>query len=115
MKAWPIGQVHLDITRMYVHFVLTEVFLRWICDPEKDRLNRRNHGLPLSIGEVAIADPLALLQPDPHQDGDRWNTIGLAADHLLFVVHTCPDDEMVGRIVSVRKATKHERKVYENG
>ena len=89
--------------------------MRWICEPEKDRLNRRNHGLPLSIGEIAIADPLALLQSDPHPDGDRWNTIGQAGNHLLFVVHTWPDDDLVGRIISVRKATGYERKAYENG
>lgn len=91
----------------------------WTWDDEKDRINRRKHGLPLSIGEVALADPLALSQPDPHPDGDRWNTLAVVAGVTLFIVHTWPDetwpDEMPGRIISVRVATKNERRAYENG
>jgi uncharacterized DUF497 family protein len=39
---------------------------------------------------------------------------------LLFVIHTWPEakfegDEPVGRIISARKATAHERKAYEEG
>jgi uncharacterized DUF497 family protein len=39
---------------------------------------------------------------------------------LLLVVHTWPEArskeaEPVGRIISARKATAHERKVYEEG
>jgi len=38
---------------------------------------------------------------------------------LLFVVHTWPDfeggTEEVGRMISARKATPHERKAYEEG
>jgi len=45
--------------------------LRWTWDPDKDAINRRRHKLPLSIGEDALTDPLALSQPDPHPDGDR--------------------------------------------
>ena len=44
----------------------------WAWDPEKDRLNRKNHGLPLAAGvPVLEGDPLALSRPDPHPDGDR--------------------------------------------
>ncbi len=39
---------------------------------------------------------------------------------LLLVVHTSPEtesevDEPIGRIISARKTTAHERKVYEEG
>lgn len=38
---------------------------------------------------------------------------------LLLVVHTWPEEieggELVGRIISVRKATAQERKAYEEG
>jgi len=72
--------------------------------------------LPLSIGEVALTDPLALSQPDPHPDGDRWDTICQAGGVLLFIVHTWPDDnDTPGRIISARKATRHERSEYEDG
>jgi uncharacterized DUF497 family protein len=93
-----------------------EMALRWIWDPEKDKANRRKHRLPLSIGEVGLADPLALSQPDPHPDGDRWNTLCQVGGTVLFVVHTWSDEgNEPGRIISVRKATSHERRAYEDG
>ena len=90
--------------------------LRWTWDPAKDAINRLRHRLPLSIGEVALADTLSWSQPDPHPDGDRWDTICQAGEVLLFVVHTWPDgDDTPGRIISIRKATQRERRGYEDG
>jgi len=45
---------------------------------------------------------------------------GLVGPVLLLVVHTWPEAESekaepVGRMISARKATAHERKVYEEG
>lgn len=90
--------------------------MRWTWDPDKDAINRRKHRLPLSIGEVALADPLALSRPDPHPDGDRWDTVCAVGGVLLFIVHTWPDGgDKPGRIISARKATRPERKAYEDG
>jgi hypothetical protein len=90
--------------------------LRWTWDPDKDTTNRRKHRLPLSIGEVALADPLALSRPDTHPDGDRWDTLCRVDGVLLYMVHTWPDaDDTPGRIISARKATRQERKAYEDG
>jgi uncharacterized protein len=63
-------------------------------------------------------DPLAASQRDPYQDEERWQTIGLIGSVIVFVVHTWPvydpeNDEEVGRIISARKATSHERRAYE--
>ncbi|HEX3990059.1 MAG TPA: BrnT family toxin [Acetobacteraceae bacterium] len=53
---------------------------------------------------------------DPHPDGDRWDTICEAHGVLLFIAHTWPDgDSAPGRIISARKATRKERKAYEDG
>jgi hypothetical protein len=49
--------------------------LRWTWDPDKDAKNRVRHKLPLSVGEAALSDPLAVSKPDPHPDGGRWNTL----------------------------------------
>ena len=87
---------------------------QWTWDPEKDAKNRSRHCLSLAVGILALdGDPLALTRPDPHPDGDRWQTIGSAGGVvILFVVHTDPDGS--GRIISVRKATPHERRFYED-
>lgn len=94
----------------------------WVWDPEKDSKNREKHKLSLETGRFVLdGDPFALSVPDPHPDGDRWRTIGkIRGITTLFVVHTEPvedeeDGEEYGRIISVRKATVHERKAYENG
>lgn len=69
---------------------------------------------------VLEGDPLAVSRPDPHPDGDHWQTVGSAGGiAVLFVVHTEPvrqrDGTELGRIISVRRATAHERKVYQEG
>lgn len=91
--------------------------MRWIWDPRKDARNRAKHGLPLDLVPLAVADPLSVSVPDPHPDGRRWRTVGQVAGRILMAVHTWPDDEEHGsaRCISVRKATRSERKRYENG
>jgi uncharacterized protein (DUF4415 family) len=80
-------------------------------DPDKYAINRRKHRLPLSVGEVSLADPLALSRLDPHPDGDLWDTICLAGCVVLLIVHNWPDaDDVPGRIISVREATRRERR-----
>ena len=75
--------------------------------------------LSFETAVLVFDDPLHVSRPDLHPDGDRWHTIGLVAQVLLLVVHTWPDEsdegELVGRIISARKATAHERKGYEEG
>jgi uncharacterized DUF497 family protein len=72
------------------------------------------------IAALAFDDPFHASKPDLHPDGDRWHTIGLVGSALLLVIHTWPEaeskeGELVGRIISARKATVHERKTYEEG
>lgn len=86
----------------------------WTWDPDKDEINRRKHRLPLSIAEVALADPLALSRQDPHPDGDRWDTLCEAGGVHLFIVHTWPDEsERYTKMASTRKLTAEERAALE--
>jgi uncharacterized DUF497 family protein len=76
--------------------------------------------LSFETAVLVFDDPLHASRPDPHPDGDRWHTIGLVGSVLLLVVHTWPETsseeaDQVGRIISARKATAHERKIYEEG
>lgn len=91
--------------------------MQWLWDVRKDATNRAKHGLPRRLGAVGLADPLAVSAIDPHPDGNRWNTLCLIGSVVLYVVHTWPDDEEygVGRIISVRRATRHERRRYQDG
>ena len=94
--------------------------MRWTWDPDKAAANRAKHGLSFAIAVLVFDDPFHASRPDPHPDGDRWHTIGLVGSVLLLVVHTWPEAwsekaEQVGRIISARKATAHESKIYEEG
>ena len=93
--------------------------MRWTWDPDKAAANRAKHGLSFETAVLVFDDPLHVSRPDPHPDADRWHTIGLVGSVLLLVVHTWPEEtekgESVGRIISARKATAHERKAYEEG
>ena len=92
--------------------------MEWTWTEEKNRTNQRDHGLRFETARHVFNDPLAMSIPDPHPDGDRWQTVGLVGTVALFVVHTWPEPdpvtrEVVGRIISARKATSHERRTYE--
>lgn len=70
------------------------------------------------MGEAGLGDPFAVSVPDPHPEGDRWISICAVGRKIVVVVHTWPDDvngeEAAGRVISVRPATSHERRRYED-
>ncbi len=43
-------------------------------------------------------------------DEDRFATLGLLGVDVIVIVHTETEDEI--RIISMRKGTKHEQKIY---
>jgi uncharacterized protein len=88
--------------------------MNWTWDPRKAVANLSKHGVSFELAALVFDDPLHLSQPDPHPDGDRWQTIGMVEVSTLFVVHSLIDDEALsGRLISARKATTHERRAYE--
>jgi uncharacterized protein len=95
--------------------------LQWTWDDAKNRTNKQVHGLSFEAAQYVFADPLAVSRPDPYPHEARWQTIGLIGAMVIFVVHTDleADSELelaqthIGRIISARKATSHERRTYE--
>ena len=87
--------------------------MQWIWNSEKAASNLVDHDVYFEIAAIALEDPLQLSVPDPHKDNDRWRTICMVGGATLFVVHTIPDDEGIGRIISARNATRTERRRYE--
>jgi uncharacterized DUF497 family protein len=86
-------------------------------DPEKARKNLAKHGVAFDVAESVWDDPLHVILPDRFADGEqRWHAIGMVGPvALLLVVHTYPnsEDEARVRIIGARKATRHERRLYE--
>jgi uncharacterized DUF497 family protein len=86
-------------------------------DPEKDRINRAKHGVAFEDAVLVWDDPLMVLSQDLYATGEpRWIALGrVGVTTILFVVHVYrdEDDEQYIRIISARKATRHERRKYD--
>lgn len=90
--------------------------MRWTWDARKNRDNRRNHGLSFETAVLVFDDPHAASRRNPYPDEERWQTLGMVGNVLLLVIHTWPAGESegyAGRIISARKATARERRLYE--
>ena len=84
-------------------------------DPAKDAENRRKHGVSFAEGDGVLSDPLALTIEDDSAEGElRFVALGINSfGTLMVVVFTDRDGEP--RLISVRKATPRERRIYEKG
>ena len=83
-------------------------------DPKKAKANLRKHGVSFEEAATIFLDPFAVTYPDPdHSDEEtREITIGRSARHrVVFLSHTRRGERT--RLISGRKATKRERKQYE--
>lgn len=90
--------------------------MRWTWDAEKAKSNKEKHKVSFELAERALGDPFRLSVPDPFPDEERWRTLGSPSVDgivVLYVVHTWPDEGDVGRIISARRAERHERQAYE--
>jgi uncharacterized protein len=90
---------------------------RFEWDERKSEINRKKHGVDFETGQLVFDDPLFISFISNIVDGqERWSAIGTVEGTIvLVVVHTYkeePPDEVI-RIISARRATSHERKLYE--
>ena len=88
--------------------------IRFVWDPKKAAENRRKHGVDFGEAITLFADPLARIHDDPvHSVGERREIIvgHSSKSRLLLVSFT--EREHVVRVISARRATRHERKEYE--
>ena len=89
-------------------------------DDAKNESNQSKHGISFESAQLVFDDPLHISRQDRIENGEeRWQTLGFAGGVvLLLIAHTWRDTETEGehiRIVSARRATKLERKIYEQG
>ena len=87
-------------------------------DEKKNKANIKKHGINFTHAIDAFLDPMCREYYDYKHSGeeeDRMMIVGIAKGVFLIVSFTEPDDE-TKRIISARKATKHELEVlYGNG
>jgi uncharacterized DUF497 family protein len=89
------------------------VSVRFVWDRRKAAANLRKHGVSFDEASTAFDDPLGAYYPDALHE-DRFIFIGQSEQRrLLYVVHAEVHADAI-RIISARKATKHEKARYEN-
>lgn len=90
--------------------------MQFTWDERKNQSNRQKHGISFETAVLAFDDAQQLSCQDRTVDGEpRWQTLGMVNGiHVLLVAHTVSEngDEEVIRIISARKATPRERRVY---
>ena len=88
--------------------------MKFVWDNNKAEANLKKHKIAFEDAASIFGDPLAVTFRDPdHSTGEvRYLTFGLSHNgHLLVLSHTYRS-ELV-RIISARRATRAERKIYE--
>lgn len=85
-------------------------------DPAKEQLNRRNHGLGFARAE-ALFDGFRIDDEDDREDyGEaRYVSLGRIGRQVVVCVWTPRADPIFAvraRIISLRKAEKDEREIY---
>jgi uncharacterized DUF497 family protein len=87
--------------------------VRFAWDRRKGKANVTKHGVSFEEAATAFDDALGAYYPDKLH-ADRFILIGYSKKHrLLYVVHAEVTHDTI-RIISARKATKHEKARYEN-
>ena len=83
-------------------------------DPEKADATFQKHGVSFDEASTAFGDPLSLLMPDPGHSADeeRYLVLGMSAHQKLLVVAFAERPPNT-RLISARRATRAERKRYE--
>ncbi len=90
--------------------------MRFEWDSAKAAKNLRKHRVSFEEASTVFYDRLAVTGADPdHSEGEeRLVTFGMSpAGKLLVVSHTERGETI--RIISARRATHHERQIYEEG
>ncbi|MFN8847265.1 MAG: BrnT family toxin [Bdellovibrionales bacterium] len=87
-------------------------------DEDKNKKNRKKHGIWFEEAQQIFDDANAIEFFDSNHSNneDRFIMLGMSATSRILVVIFC--ERSIGnviRIISARKATKKERKRYEEG
>ena len=86
-------------------------------DINKASSNIKKHEVSFEEAQTCFFDPLHIVidDPDHSSDGDmRMIVIGMSyLNRVLVVVHIEFEDDQLIRIISARKATKKEKRQYE--
>ena len=81
-------------------------------DPRKSAKNKAKHGLDFEEAQDLWQNPDGIGFPAPSEDEKRFALLGALHRKLWVAFYTLRDGRI--RLISVRRARKGERKMYES-
>jgi hypothetical protein len=93
---------------------MSGIQFKW--DENKNRKNKRDHGVSFEEAQTVFLDENAIrfFDPDHLEEEDRFIMLGISFRlRVLVVCHCYRDNDEVIRLISARKADKEECKDYE--
>lgn len=93
---------------------MNEINFTW--DEKKNEINKKKHGLSFEEAREVFGDENAILFDDPDHsiEEERFLIIGaIRSEKICIVSHCYRDNDNVIRLISARKATKNEKKIYK--
>ena len=92
---------------------MNEIHFVW--DKEKAKINYKKHGVSFEEAQTVFYDDHALefFDPDHSEREDRFLMLGMSFRmRVLVVCHCVREEGAIIRIISARKAMRHEAKHY---
>jgi len=92
---------------------MKKLIFEW--DDTKNEINQKKHGVTFEEAQAVFFDENAIQFDDPDHsiDEERFLLLGFNRNFKVLVVcHCFRSRESIIRIISARKATKKEQKVY---
>ncbi len=93
---------------------MSGIQFKW--DENKNRKNKREHGVSFEEAQTVFLDENAIrfFDPDHSEEEDRFLMLGISFKlRVLVVCHCYRENDEVIRLISARKADKEECKDYE--
>jgi len=88
--------------------------IRFVAHHDKAQNNLRKHGVSFEQAAEAFFDPFLKIIDASRRDETRDAIVGRDdIGRLLFVVHLLIEDDSI-RLISARRATREERRLYED-
>lgn len=83
-------------------------------DENKAKINKRKHGVGFDEAQTIFTDDLSVIKPDVEHSNteERLLIIGTSNKNRLIVVSYTEREDII-RLINARKATRNERKQYE--
>lgn len=89
--------------------------MRFTWGEAKRESNLAKHGFDFADAETVFSGATFTLDDDRFVYGERrFITLGMLRGMVVVIAHTEQEDALI-RIISMRKATKHEQRIYFQG